>query len=164
MSKYFALYLIDKNDYKSLLAVSDDLWLVELFVVQRNLKKRNTFISKCKMKDIPPFSDKMLIYYFGYSVTEFEYNYIVNNELEYESEIDRSIYTLESGLIMYDKFMSKKERKKTKEVIRILKKKKDTLSNNKEFAKIMLDNVIDRPGMVIDYMENLNTFRECMEG
>lgn len=164
MSKYFALYIKEKNNYESLLAVSDDLWLVELFIAQRKLKKKNLTLVKRKLKEIPPFSDKHLIYYFGYSVTEFEYDYITNNELEYESEIDRSIYTLESGLIMYDKFLLKKERNQIKDTICLLKKKKSTLYKNKEFAKIMLDNVIDRPGMVIDYMENLNAFRECMEG
>jgi hypothetical protein len=164
MSKYFALYLIDKNDYKSLLAVSDDLWLVELFVVQRELRNKKVLIEKCKLKDLPPFSDKHLVYYFGYPVTEFEYDYIVNNQLEYESEIDRSIFTLESGIIAYKKFLTNKETEQIKETIRMLKKKKKNLHKSKEFAKIMIDNIVDRHGLVVDYMTNLETFRECMEG
>jgi prefoldin subunit 5 len=65
---------------------------------------------------------------------------------------------------MYKKFLTKKEVVQTKETISMLKKKKKNLHKSKEFAKMMIDNVIDRKGMVIDYMENLEMFRECMEG
>jgi hypothetical protein len=164
MSKYFALYKTDKNNYNALLAISDDLWLVELFIVQRKLDKKKLRIDKCKLKELPPFSDKNLIYYFGYPVTEYEYNFITNNQLEYESEIERSIYTLESGLIMYEKYLSSKEEKDIKKTIKMLKKKKNNLGNNKKFAKTMLETIIDRRGYLVDYMDNMQKFIDCMEG
>jgi hypothetical protein len=97
-------------------------------------------------------------------LTEFEYDYVTHETLEYESEIDRSIYTLENGLIMYRKFLEKKEVKKVKEAIKILKKRKEDLPKNKKFAKEMIDTIIDRPGIMYDYMNNLDEFRYCMEG
>ena len=161
--KYYGLYLDDKGN-ETLLAVSKDKWLVELFIVQRKLRKKAIIIKKQKAEDIPPYSNRFLLYYFGYPLTEFEYDYVTHETREYESEIDRSIYTLENGLIMYKKFLDKKEVKRIKKAINILKKRKDNLPRNKKFAKEMIDTVIDRPGIMYDYMNNLDEFRYCMEG
>lgn len=160
--KYYSLYLINNNKYESLLAISDDRWLVELFVIQRNLRKKKIIVKKERAKDLPPFSDKFLIYYFGYAVTDFEYNYIVNNALEYETEIVKAIYNLENGLIMYRRFLKPNRIKAIKKAIKYLKEEQKGFKKNKKFAKDMIDTVIDRGGLVIDYMENLEKFRQCM--
>jgi prefoldin subunit 5 len=65
---------------------------------------------------------------------------------------------------MYEKYLSSKEEKDIKKTIKILKKKKDNLGNNKKFAKTMLETIIDRRGYLVDYMDNMQKFIDCMEG
>jgi hypothetical protein len=143
-------------------AVSDDKWLLELFVVQRNLRKSDCSIYQLDKHDKYNYPDAYLVYYFGYAVTSYEYRYICSMNAEYESDISNRIYELHNTLMLYEKKLTKKERKCIKKTIKILEKL--DVSKDLGHAKGLIDNVIERPGMVIDYLENMDNFRQFMEG
>ena len=143
------------------IAVCDDLWLIKLFIVQRRLKKSKCIIDSMSKSEKYNYPNQFLIYYFGYAVTSMEYRYICSMNAEYESEIEMQIYELRNTLMIYDKNLTKKERKSIKNTIKVLEKL--NVSKDMEHVKANIDTVIDRPGMVIDYLENLDTFRRCME-
>ena len=157
--KYYKLIYLDNITPA---AVSEDKWLLELFIVQRNLKKSDCEIYQLEKKDKYRYPDQFLVYYFGYAVTSFEYRYICSINAEYESDISNRIYELNNTLALYKSKLSKKERKCIKKSIKILEGIE--LSKDLDHAKSLIDTVIERPGMVIDYMENLDTFRQAMEG
>ena len=143
-------------------AVSNDIWLLKLFIVQRKLHKKDCSIDQMNKADKYKYPDLFLVYYFGYAVTSFEYRYICSMNAEYESDISNRIYELNNTLVLYKKKLSKKERRNIKRTIKILSEIE--VSKDLEHAKNLIDTVIERPGMIIDYMENLDTFRQCMEG
>ena len=143
-------------------AVSEDKWLLELFIVQRKLAKKKCSIFLMDKTEKYKYPDQFLIYYFGYPVTSLEYRYVCDMNAEYESSIHWQIYELENTLSIYEKSISKKERKWIKKTIKTLERL--DVSRDMEHVKRTLETVIERPGLIIDYLENLDEFRRCMEG
>ena len=89
-------------------AVSNDIWLLKLFIVQRKLDKKDCSIEQMNKADKYKYPDLFLVYYFGYAVTSFEYRYICSINAEYESDISNRIYELNNTLELYKKKLSKK--------------------------------------------------------
>ena len=159
-NKLYKLYI--DNEDKVPVAVSDDKWLLGLFVVQRSLNKRNYNISHKKDDGDYTWDDRYLLYYFGYAISNYEYRYILNMMGEYQSDLELRIYELESSYDMHKSKMTRKERKAYKSAVKKLKK--IDYGNNKKFATQMIDTIIHRRGMIVDYMENMEAFRQFMEG
>jgi hypothetical protein len=157
--KYYKLIF---KDNPVPVAVSNDKWLLELYLVQRNLKKKDCSIYQLEKKEKYNHSESFLVYYYGYAVTSFEYRYICSLNAEYESDIYFQIYDLSNTLNIYKEKLSKKERKCLKESIKILEKL--DVSKDMDHIRHTIDTVINRPGMVVDYLENMDMFRQCMEG
>jgi hypothetical protein len=107
------------------------------------------------------YPDQFLIYYFGYAVTSMEYRYICNMKAEYESDIYARIYELENVIVRHKDSLTKKEIKYIKKSIKALKRL--DLSKDKNHAKALISNVIERPGLIRDYLSNLDSFREYMD-
>ena len=143
-----------------LVAVSNDKWLLELFLVQRGYILERCEISRCFDKD-QAISDLFLVYYFGYPITSHELSYINRMEEEYRSSIDEEIFRLEKILDRFDYKLSKKDRKNIKKTIKALKKI-DT-SDDIGFANRMIGDIINQPASVMEYLENLELFKSCME-
>lgn len=162
MAKYYTLYLRTKDNYSALVATSKDKWLLELFIVQRHLEKRDISVEKVSDKNLVGRSDKFLLYYFGHAITEFEYQYITSQTMEYESDLSYRIYEMGNILAMYGKVMKPSQKKALKNCIKKLKK--IDIEKDKKFAAGMLDTIINRPGAVTDYMYAIDRFKECMEG
>jgi hypothetical protein len=153
-------YKLDYNG--SIVAVSNDMYLIELFIVQRELGKNKCDISRLKGDEKYNYADQFLFYYFGYAVTSIEYEYICSMNAEYESSLACRIYELENTLVRFKKVLTNKEKKAIKKSIKALKR--IDLSEDVDTAKEMIDTILHRRGMIFDYLENLDTFRRCMEG
>ena len=152
------LYTLKSNGV--LVAVSNDRWLLELFLVQRGYKIERCEISRCLDED-QAISDLFLVYYFGYPITSQELSYVTRMEEEYRSSIELEIVKLKELMNKFDYKLSKKDKKHIKKTIKALKKI-DT-SNDIEFADRMVKDIIHHPASVMEYMENLELFRSCME-
>lgn len=143
-----------------LVAVSNDKWLLELFLVQRGYKFERCEISRCLDKD-QAISDLFLVYYFGYPITAHELSYVNRMEEEYRSFINLEIVRLEEILTKFDFKLNKKDKKHIKKTIKALKKI-DT-SDDIGFANRMIEDIVNQPASVMEYLENLELFRSCME-
>ena len=143
-----------------LIAISNDKWLLELFIVQRGYDFKKCEIIRTKDKNYE-LSDFFLVYYFGYPITSQELKYVNGMRDEYESRIEEEIFRLEGLLDKLSGIISKKERKYIKKAIKTLRKIDS--STDLEFAHWILDDIIDQPAIVAEYFENLDLFKSMME-
>lgn len=157
--KYNVLYI---DGHKSPAAISKDLWLLELYIAQRHVSKKNFAILKEKAHKRYDDPDIFLQYYFGYAVTAMEYRYITSMGYEYMSDIQTRIFDLENTLTWQGKYLKKKDIKKLKKAIKVLKK--IDLEKDENFISHMLETVIDRPMLVQEYFDNMQMFINAMEG
>lgn len=161
MSKLYKLYI--DNEKKVPVAVSDDIWLLELFIVQRKLKSRNYFIDRTTIsKETYFYNDNFIVYYYGYAISNYEYRYILDMTGEYQSDLELRIYELESSYRTHKNRMKKKEKKAFKETLKSLKR--IDYSDNRKFAREMIDIVINRPGMIFERLDAMEAFKSYMEG
>ena len=162
MSKLYKLFI--GNEKKVPAAVSNDKWLLELFIAQRGMSRKDISIDKVRIKpkDAYNYDDNYLLYYFGYSITNYEYRYVLDMLGEYTSELELRIFEMESSYAMHKRKMTHKERKSFKKAIKTLKR--IDYSDSKRFASEMIDTILNRRGMICDYMENLQMFKDCMGG
>ena len=159
--KYNALFYKSNDNYKTLVAISKDKWLLELFVGQRKIDKNRISIRKITNKEAMGKSDKFLIYYYGYSITDLEYQYIISEEREYESDLAFKIYEMENTLATHGRMMKPATRKALRKVIKKLKK--INVEKDMKFISTRIDTIINRPGMVLDYFYAMDAFRNAME-
>ena len=137
------VYVLESNGSK--IAMCKDKFLIELFIVQRKIKQFSVEARNAK-KEIKLYNT-YLVYYYGYAMTM--------REMEFITE-------LKAFIEKHRKFLKKKEVETIKKTIRIFKDKKK--NKNLIFSKEMVDMVINEPGMVEEYLDNLEMFKNCMEG
>ena len=144
---------------KSVVAMSKDKWLLQLFIVQRKLNKDECRIKKKKKSN--KCSYNYLKYYYGIAITNREYEYITRLGLEAQSDIDMEINNLLDLLIIYKNSISKKEKKNIKKTIKTLEKI-DVLKD-KEIIKTRIDEILNKNSVVDEYFYNLEMFRNYIE-
>lgn len=128
------------------LAISKDKWLLKLYVVQRRIDQSKINIEKQKVEDNVIYLDNFLSYYYGYSITNLEKDYIECRGLDIESDIDNAI-----ELVNKISLLKKKKIKKR------LKRFRDTSSIPN--VTTFLNELIDNASEVNDYMLNRTMFR-----
>lgn len=147
---------------KAVIAISKDIWLLQLYIVQRNLNENNCKIKKKKkIKDYVIYNDNYLKYYFGYAITRKEYEYVTRMGLEQQSDIDMQINDLEIILSLYKNKLKKKELKILKDSMKILKS--IDVFNDKKIISTHIDTILNRNSLVDEYFYNLEKFKNCME-
>lgn len=152
------VYVLESNGSK--IAMCKDKFLIELFIVQRKIKQFSVEARNAK-KEIKLYNT-YLVYYYGYAMTMREIEFITARGMEYISDLEFMIFELKAFIEKHCKFLKKKEVETIKKTIRIFKDKKK--NKNLIFSKEMVDMVINEPGMVEEYLDNLEMFKNCMEG
>lgn len=142
-------------------AVSTDKWLLELFIVQRKLDKSFCDIEKAN-KEYFKYDSLFCTYYYGFTITNIEKRFIEYRTKEIESDWKLLKMDLKKQLVSYGDKLTKKDKKNLKNAIKTLDKM--DLRNSKKHAGTMIDTILDNNGVVIEYLENLDRFRECMQG
>ena len=152
------VFVLSTNGHK--IAMCQDKFLIELFIVQRKLINYDVSLRKAK-KEIKTY-DTYLIYYYGYAITMREMEFINVRGMEYLSDLDFTIMELRAFIEEHRKYLKKKEIDTIKNTIKILKNKKK--NKNLIFSKEMIECIIEEPGMMNEYLDNLEAFKNCMEG
>lgn len=160
MKKDFTVYTlyIDSCPY----VLCHDKWLVELYLVQRKLHKRNYEIRKEIERSMDCVEYNIyLVYYYGYAITQDEMRFIDSTMLEYDSGRKGKIFDLKCFLDKFKNKLTKSEIKAIKKTIKVLKKYK---SDSDEMVHSNLDTILNDPNCVNEYLMNLDLFRQEMEG
>ena len=152
------VYVLYSGNLK--IALCNDVFLIELFIVQRKIKDYKVEEQKAK-KEIKNYNT-FLVYYYGYAITMREMEFIEARGMEYISDLEFMIFELESFIDKHRKYMTKKEIKAINKTVRILKDKKK--NKNLIFSKEMIDMVVNQPSIVDEYLDNIEMFKNCMEG
>ena len=155
--KIFCLYY-DESTVP--IAICKDKWLLELFIAQRKLKVNRCRIKKDK-KDHFLYNDRYILYYYGYAITNLEARYVEMNYMEAESDLDVRIHDVEVLIRQYQNILKPKRIKQLKKLLKEMKKV--DLRESKQFAKRMIDDIIDRPKVVTEYLEALDMFKQCVD-
>ena len=139
-------------------AICKDKFLIELYIVQRNITDFCVQIKDSK-KDIKYFDD-YLRYYFGYAITNKELNFITEQYGQYKSDIEFMVLELETFYNTYKKHMTKKEKKNIKDTIKLLNDKYE----NKDliFSEEMVDILLNEREVVDEFMYGLEMFKNMM--
>lgn len=152
------VYVLYSNNVK--VALCSDLFLIELFIVQRKIKDYKVVEQKAS-KEIKTYNP-YLVYYFGYAVTMREREFITARGLEYMSDLDFMIFELEAFIEKHKKYLTKKEIKSIRKTILVLNNKRK--NKNLIFSQEMIDMVLESPSYVEEYLDNIESFKNCMAG
>lgn len=155
--KIFCLYY-DESTVP--IAICKDKWLLELFIVQRNLNVDLCSIRKDKDGNYR-YNDRYLVYYYGHAITNLEARYVEMNYAEAESDIDIRIHDLRTIIAKYQKDLKPKRIKELKKTIKALEKIE--VRKSKKYAKYLLETIETRPREIYEYLEALDLFQHCLD-
>lgn len=158
MTNKLKVYVLESKGNK--IAMCKDIFLIELFIVQRKISDHN-IRQRSANKEIKNYNT-YLVYYYGYAITMRELEFIERRGMEYMSDLEFMIMELKAFIEKHRKFLKKKEIETLKKSIKILKDKKK--NKNLIFSKEMVELVIDEPSIIDEYLDNLEMFRNCIEG
>ena len=147
--KYFGL-LLDKVP----VVISKDKWLLELYIVQRNMPRNRIEIIKMKSQDVTEFDDNCLNYFYGFAITNKESSWAYQFEEEQKAPYRETIRFLKNVKSSYKDRFSKKDFKYLEKAYRIAK-----LSHKKVDENIIQEQI----NMIIDYPNLINEYFELNE-
>lgn len=154
--KYFGL-LLDEVP----VVISKDKWLLELYIVQRNMPRNRIDIIKIKSRDVTEYDDNYLNYFYGFAITNRESFWAYLFEEEQKAPYRETIRFLKQVTNSYKDRFSKKNFKYLEKAYCVAKLSHEKV--DRDIIQEQINMIIDYPNLINEYLELRELFNYHME-